>query len=510
MTYATAELSVPLQKTDLVDRVMRDPDIARFIAKYTNVEDRVRAAAVWLVQRYPTVPDHHVVNTVWRLLKPLRDDKLRVFFSYKSKDEQIASKIAAWLEEWSANKLEIEHMGRLGVDGVGRDWRQQIEQTIPRCDWFLLLLPSPGERDWTLFEAGYFQGVGHGFLAGRSVCLHHSCNEIADALGDDQSVPANLIEVKKFLEGLFLEPNWLPGMPPLNRKLSQLEEKAKMIVDLIQPASPPVRYCCGPHMQVAFEDACAVTGWDQLARGRVKECNEHCMRLFGLQVPKPWFGDWLADVEGAKKDEGWVKELAKAVQAAGQGRQLPAIRATFLLGDGRRMRPTICAVWRREGDLRAEAVDILFSEAELAGDTSFLSPGLAALAITMQFCVRFRYQVLERYLGRNLERKDVMAFNRAMIDLQREATRDPRFAEDRSLIRKKTLSCFAGEDKAAIEKMYERWDEFWRPDGEGKLDKAIIDMDGEALAGIVKELVEMIQQFLTVTSRRFAELIART
>ena len=201
---------------------------------------------------------------------------------------------------------------------------------------------------------------------------------------------------------------------------------------------------------------------------------------------------------------------AKAVQAAGQGRQLPAIRATFLLGDGRRMRPTICAVWRREGDLRAEAVDILFSEAELAGDTSFLSPGLAALAITMQFCVRFRYQVLERYLGRNLERKDVMAFNRAMIDLQREATRDPRFAEDRSLIRKKTLSCFAGEDKAAIEKMYERWDEFWRPDGEGKLDKAIIDMDGEALAGIVKELVEMIQQFLTVTSRRFAELIART
>jgi hypothetical protein len=69
---------------------------------------------------------------------------------------------------------------------------------------------------------------------------------------------------------------------------------------------------------------------------------------------------------------------------------------------------------------------------------------------------------------------------------------------------------FDGEDKAAVEKMYERWDELYRPDITGKLDQALVDIDSESLADIVKELIGMNQQFLTVTSKRFAELIAGT
>jgi hypothetical protein len=40
------------------------------------------------------------------------------------------------------------------------------------------------------------------------------------------------------------------------------------------------------------------------------------------------------------------------------------------------------------------------------------------------------------------------------------------------------------------------------------MDQAIANMDGEALADTVKELIGTFQQFLTVTSKRFAELIA--
>ena len=40
------------------------------------------------------------------------------------------------------------------------------------------------------------------------------------------------------------------------------------------------------------------------------------------------------------------------------------------------------------------------------------------------------------------------------------------------------------------------------------MDHAIANLDGEALAGLVKELLNMNQRFLTVTSKRFAELIA--
>ena len=78
----------------------------------------------------------------------------------------------------------------MAVLQVGRDWRAQIEATIPQCDWFLLLLPTPGERDWVLYEAGYFsRGQG---LAGRLVCLHHPDNEVSNALGARQSVSAEV------------------------------------------------------------------------------------------------------------------------------------------------------------------------------------------------------------------------------------------------------------------------------------------------------------------------------
>jgi hypothetical protein len=86
--------------------------------------------------------------------------------------------------------------------------------------------------------------------------------------------------------------------------------------------------------------------------------------------------------------------------------------------------------------------------------------------------------------------------------------RDRRFLEDPLVIRERTLRLFVGEDKAVIQKMYERADQLWRQDCEGEMDRAIATMDTEALAGLVKELLDMNQRFLTVTSKRFAELIA--
>ena len=118
-----------------------------------------------------------------------------------------------------------------------------------------------------LYEAGYFsRGQG---LAGRLVCLHHPDNKVSDALTVLQSVPAEVGPVRAFLEALFRRSNWIPGMPALNPDLNQLDDKAAEIVELIKPPTGPgVKFCCGPHMEVAFEDASAVRGWEQLQRGQ--------------------------------------------------------------------------------------------------------------------------------------------------------------------------------------------------------------------------------------------------
>jgi hypothetical protein len=508
------ESSNARRDTDRVDLLMRDKRVADSISNRNDPEDRralkrqAEQAAEWLVMEHSDESDETLVTTLCGLLPRLLAEKVDVFFSYKAKDRLIASQIGKKLESWSAGKLRIKHMADLGVEQVGRNWREKIAKTIPQCAWFLLLLPTPGdERDWVLFEAGYFfRGQG---LAGRLVCLHHPDNEVADALGAHQSVPAEVEPVRDFLEALFRQQNWIPGMPALNPGLEDLDDKAKEIVELIKPpTSPGVRFCCGPHMEVAFEDASAVRGWEQLAGGRVIDSNEDCKRLFGLQVSRPLFGDWIREVPEGEHDREWITQLACAVQAVGEGRQVPSIHASFCVAGGHRVQPRICAVRRRKTNHRVESVDILFNDAEPPPVTTSMKPELAALSITLDFAVRFRYQLLEQFADRKLEHKDVLLFQRAVTALSQQTMRDRRFLEDPLVIREKTLRLFVGEDKAVIQKMYERSDQLWRQDCEGEMDRAIANMDTEALAGLVKELLDMNQRFLTVTSKRFAELIA--
>ena len=500
----TAAISAP--PLERVARVMNAKGIADFLARNAAAEPRARRAAEWLAKEHPDQSDEVLVAALSRVLPAIVSGTLNVFFSYKAKDEAIAGKIAEKLQAWSAGKLKIQDMGDLGVKEVGHEWREKIQKAIQQSDWFLLLLPTPGDdRDWVLFEAGYFfRGQG---LAGRLVCLHHPENAVADALDALESVPAEPRKVQAFLKGLFHEPDWIPGMPPLNQYLDELDLKAGEIVGLIERPVMGLKRCCGPHIEVAFEDASAVTGWEQLALGRVLESNDDSRRLFGLDLRPPLFGDWMRMVEGAGRNDGWVVDLARAVQAAGKGLQVPVVRATFGVADGRRVRPSICAVRRRKSDGKLEAVDILFNETDLPAETAHMKPELAALAITLQYAVRLRYQILERFAGRQLERKDVQAFNRAFNELAKQAIRDSRFADPDSL-RKLTLASFTGDDWSVVEKMYERADQLWRRDCEGEVDRAIANLDGEALATLVAELIDMNQRFLEVTSKRFAELIA--
>ena len=414
----------------LIERVAgdidsNDPGVRRSLRR------QVEQAAEWLVKNHPHCewPDETLV-TLLRLLLPrlkgwITGRKVNAFFSYKAKHEPIASEVARKLEIWSAGKLKINHMADLASQ-VGRDWRAKIEAIIRQCDWFLLLLPIPGdERDWVLYEAGYFSGCqALAGRLGRLVCLHHPDTEVSDALGARESVPAEVGPVRAFLEALFKSPNWIPGLPPLNPGLNQLDDKATEIVALIKsPTGPSVKLCCGPHMEVTFEDASAVTGWEQLERGSVIASNEDCRRLFGLEVYKPLFGDWVREVLEGDQDREWITQLACAVQAIGEGRQVPPIDASFRLADGRRVRPRICAVRRRKMDQSVESIDILFFDAELPIVTVSMKPELAALAITLEYVVRYRHQLLEPFADRKLELKDVEDFQNRQTALFHRALR---------------------------------------------------------------------------------------
>ena len=177
--------------TDDIKSIVNDPEVR------WKLRNQAEQAADWLVEQHPhREVDEMLVSALrdWlpRLKNWILGGKVSVFFSYKAEDAPIAEAIGQQLENWSARRLRIRHMAVLQV---GRDWRAQIEATIPQCDWFLLLLPtSRDQRDWLLYEAGYFsRGQG---LAGRLVCLHHPDNEVSNALGSRQSVPAEVGPVR--------------------------------------------------------------------------------------------------------------------------------------------------------------------------------------------------------------------------------------------------------------------------------------------------------------------------
>ena len=506
------------------------------------LQDYAKRAANWLVNGHPhREVDEMLVSTLSGWLPRLKtwslaSGKVSVFFSYKAEDAPIAEKIGRRLERWSGSKLLIRHMGLVHV---GCDWRAQIEAMIPQCDWFLLLLPTPGderdwldeadhpgslsmkkrpskdERDWVLYEAGYFSG-GEG-LAGRMVCLHHPDNEVTSALKARQSVPADVVPVRAFLKELFCDENWLPGLPALNQGLSdQLDGMAAEIVNEIKPPAQTTRFCCGPHMEVRFKDASAVRGWEQLKSGSVIEDNPACRDLFNLDpnALKPLFSDWVGELLEGEQDTEWITQLASAVQAAVAGKSVPRIDASFRAPSGQLVQPRISAVRRSNTDRSVKSIHILFNDAELPPPTNSMKPDLAALAIALEYAVRYRYQLLEPFAGRKLGLKDAVDFQSRRQALQDSALNDRRL-ENRSTIRERILRMFDGGDKAVIQGMFERRDQLWPQDqdgqGKGEMSCAInnaINGDTEALEGLIKELVDMLQSFLTVTSKRFAELLA--
>ncbi len=347
-----------------VDRLMEIEPIASFLVQNIAVTGRTRNAIEFLIEMHgEEVSDEDILKTVGRLLKPLRDERITAFFSYKYKDQKIAEQLDEWFRDWSGQKLQMNHMATLDV---GTKWREQIEKDIPASDWFLLLMPGPEvERDWQLYEAGYFRGSGG--LGKRLVCLHHPDKEVTDALGLHQSVPADRESVERFVErflvDLFLKPNWIPGFPPVNPDFAtHLSDRARFIAELIRPPSLGRRFL-GPYMQVEFTDASAVRGWPQLAAARVKHANADCRRLLGFtQGAQPMLlGEWLGQVRGAGRDEGWVRELTTAVQALAYGR-VPSKDTVFSLPEGRINVRIFAQTRRTDGTL--QAVDVLFSGVE--------------------------------------------------------------------------------------------------------------------------------------------------
>ncbi len=103
------------------------------------------------------------------LWKKEKDYARRIFISHKVKDRGAAEKIRSALKLYGADNLEIFVSERIKP---GVRWNEEIVDNLQKADWLLLLYTDPSEeRDWCLFEAGFFAGCVKG-VEDRPVALH--------------------------------------------------------------------------------------------------------------------------------------------------------------------------------------------------------------------------------------------------------------------------------------------------------------------------------------------------
>jgi TIR domain len=81
---------------------------------------------------------------------------LRVFISYKEKDETAAARIQAVLRRIGNDKI---HVFVSGIEKEGTDFRKSVLEELRTAHILILLYTDPQEHwDWCLYETGYFDG----------------------------------------------------------------------------------------------------------------------------------------------------------------------------------------------------------------------------------------------------------------------------------------------------------------------------------------------------------------
>jgi TolB-like protein/Tfp pilus assembly protein PilF len=490
--------------TQRIERLMKDETVQDLLAENARAKKRIENAIEYLIKKHKPA-DKDILRTLWRFREPILEERITAFCSYKKKDESIARELEILFSKWTSGRMQMKHMEKFRT---GEDWRKQIRE-IPNADWFLLLMPGPeADRDWPLFEAGYFRPGGP-TLSRRLVCLHHPDNEVTDVLGDHQSVPAELNKVERFLKELLIEPNWIPGLPPVNPvyEKEELTSMAQEIVNLIRPPSND-RRCCGAHMRIDFENIKGLSGWELLAKGNVRDVNDDFKELFGFArdpIKETDLQFWLQDVEGVGRDEGWVMELAEAVREVAGKRSVPQLNSVLAMPEGRFVQPKICAVTRKKDD-SLETIDFLFLKTPPPQDHSPMSPEFSTMATILEFTVEFR-SILEKSASQRLGRKNIKDFESALEKLESTAARNPHLTADPEENRRLIVSLFEGSDRDDIEQLLDKWETMRRPDGTGVLDRTLKQLDAQNFQKLLEDLRQINQQFLELLSARFSDIV---
>ena len=485
------------------------PDSDPFIAEYIETHKGAATAITGAWKKLSEDPDNsqpEVARAVKKLLPALTEKTLRVFFSYKKKDEAAAVAVVTELRKYAGNALQISYQADFSQQIAGKQWRQTIRNEITHANWFILLLPDPSDDwDWCLYETGLFDR--NPTSADRLICLHHPETTIPSPIRDYQAIRATDTEVEKFLRMVFVEDNPIPGMQPINPSIqNDIPEIAKRIVNAIRPprkclVTDPIE----PYVRLRIDDAARFTDAMDLDNATILDANADALDIFDFrQKPGKW-GELRSGIHEPQSDGRWREELFHVVRKAAQGRKFTPIQAVFHASNGKAYRPVLSAL-ERLGNKRGpiESYQITFAEDVSTMNVSGMPTDLATLATILRMTFRFRWEVLEKYGRKEIREEDVEQIENAITRMETDA--DSRGIVDQEAI----LKLFRADAAERLLQMFSHWDKLRnRWDHTGILDIAIANKDTDKISEILRDMTPMNQEFLDLAANRFSTLVAR-
>jgi hypothetical protein len=495
---AGSSISIHPASPDAV--LLQDPEITNYLNTHQGAAENIRRAAGLLASK----PDG--LKSLHKLLPALTQKAINVFFSYKSKDEKTARAVVNILRTNSAGKLSITYQADFTEQISGKIWRKTITREIPKANWFILLLPDPSDDwDWCLFETGIFEGQQS--TADRLICLHHPDIAVPNPIEGYHAVAAIPSEVEKFLRMVFINDNPIYGLDPINPDLEEnLPEISARIVDAISPPRKNLfKQPLMPWIEIHVNNPQAMAQKEDLNCASIRYANRDALDLFGfLDQPDTW-GDLVEVINRFSNDDRWHNELFHVVRKIGSGLKFEQIQAAFNTASDKTYRPVVCAIDRLGERGIIDTFQIGFIEEVGVINTAGIPTGLSALATTLRYAFRFRWEILERFGPADLSEADIIALENALQRIEYDS--DSRgVSDDTSLI-----SLFESDsDVNEMSQMYSLWCKLRNPDGTGELDIAMRERDTHKVKDILNELAPLNNRFLNITAERFSSLLSDT
>jgi hypothetical protein len=478
--------------------LLGDPEISDYLNSHQGAAENIRRAADLLANQTDGLKSLH------KLLPALTQKTINVFFSYKSKDEKTAKAVVDVLRKNSAGKLSITYQADFTENISGRLWRDKITTEICKANWFILLLPDPSDDwDWCLFETGIFEGQQS--AADRLICLHHPDIEVPDPIEGYHAVAATASEVVKFLRMVFINDNPLYGLDPVNPALAEnLAELSDKIVEAISPPRKNLfKQPLMPWIEICVDNPQNMTRMEDLNHAVIQYANKDALDLFDfLDQPDTW-GDLVEVIEKFSNDNRWQNELFHVVRKIGSGRRFEQIQAVFNTASDKIYKPVVCAIDRLGRKGKIDSFQIGFIEEVGVINTAGIPTELSALATTLRYAFRFRWEILEKFTPVDLNDDDIIALDNALQRIEHDA-------ESRGVSNEASLKSLFPAESDEIAQMYEVWYQLRNPEGSGELDIAIRDRNANKVKAILNELAPMNKRFLNMTAERFGSLASVT